>query len=280
LAPAPSPGSGGFGGGCFESWNCGAWSACDNGVQTRRCNDLKGCGTTLLKPHETLSCAECVENWACTDWGACSADGKRIRFCTDQSRCGTEELKPVESESCAAPEIVLPPAGAAIAAKSAPNTRFAAPAILLVILLISVAILSRSEYHGRLQRIVLNVLHVLLALTVVFFAAMMFLERKITGLAAITARTGTITGIGIAIAAIAAIALFILLRHHKASKLWHQHHRNIGGHEPAKPQEHQPHHAAHAPQHPDAHKQHPHGPPLPGQHHPQHGKHGGGHGGQ
>ena len=36
--------SGGGGGGCSTNWKCSPWSACENGLTTRTCNDLKHCG--------------------------------------------------------------------------------------------------------------------------------------------------------------------------------------------------------------------------------------------
>jgi len=41
---------------CVESWSCDAWSACENGQQTRTCFDAKNCGTTALKPAESQAC--------------------------------------------------------------------------------------------------------------------------------------------------------------------------------------------------------------------------------
>jgi hypothetical protein len=41
---------------CFESWTCDSWSACINTKQTRSCSDLRGCGTTKLKPLEEQDC--------------------------------------------------------------------------------------------------------------------------------------------------------------------------------------------------------------------------------
>ncbi|MBI5404685.1 MAG: hypothetical protein HY976_00495, partial [Candidatus Kerfeldbacteria bacterium] len=43
---------------CSESWSCGEWSACLNGIQTRTCLDANICGTTASRPAITQSCAE------------------------------------------------------------------------------------------------------------------------------------------------------------------------------------------------------------------------------
>ncbi len=70
-APAAQIGGGGGGGGatrvipggvnytepeCFESWSCGFWSQCVDGIKTRLCYDLNNCGTENLKPSESASC--------------------------------------------------------------------------------------------------------------------------------------------------------------------------------------------------------------------------------
>lgn len=42
--------------GCTESWACSVFGTCSNGIQTRICNDLNNCGTTLNKPTEEQIC--------------------------------------------------------------------------------------------------------------------------------------------------------------------------------------------------------------------------------
>jgi hypothetical protein len=41
---------------CVEEWECGEWSKCVRGKQTRRCKDTSRCRTTKLKPEETREC--------------------------------------------------------------------------------------------------------------------------------------------------------------------------------------------------------------------------------
>jgi len=41
---------------CVETWTCTDWSACQNGVETRICNDVNNCGTTDKKPILSQSC--------------------------------------------------------------------------------------------------------------------------------------------------------------------------------------------------------------------------------
>lgn len=44
--------------GCTESWSCSSWSACQAGnIQTRTCTDANSCGSTVLRPAQTQSCA-------------------------------------------------------------------------------------------------------------------------------------------------------------------------------------------------------------------------------
>ncbi len=41
---------------CIESWQCGEWSSCLNGVQTRSCVDNNNCGTFTTEPVENKVC--------------------------------------------------------------------------------------------------------------------------------------------------------------------------------------------------------------------------------
>ena len=41
---------------CTENWNCGDWSSCVDGEQTRTCTDSNSCGTTEGKLDEQQSC--------------------------------------------------------------------------------------------------------------------------------------------------------------------------------------------------------------------------------
>ncbi len=77
---------------CTENWNCGEWSECLGGEQTRICTDLNNCGTTKNKPETLYSCGViiCNENWVC-DWTICS-EGDDYSYpinCYDTNNCGT-----------------------------------------------------------------------------------------------------------------------------------------------------------------------------------------------
>lgn len=70
---SPNNGGGGGGGGygdgssgssgsarvseCVELWQCGDWSECIDGKQTRTCYDISKCSTTALKPNTEKTCA-------------------------------------------------------------------------------------------------------------------------------------------------------------------------------------------------------------------------------
>ncbi|MFH1501314.1 MAG: hypothetical protein ABIE22_05220 [archaeon] len=62
--------SGGGGGGsssssnkkCVELWQCGAWTECVNGKQTRECSDSNNCGTVALRPGESRDCEGGIVN--------------------------------------------------------------------------------------------------------------------------------------------------------------------------------------------------------------------------
>lgn len=41
---------------CQERWSCSEWSKCQDGLQTRTCNDLNKCGTEEDKPLESQPC--------------------------------------------------------------------------------------------------------------------------------------------------------------------------------------------------------------------------------
>lgn len=47
--------------GCIEKWSCTEWSACENGVQTRTCNDKNNCGSDLYRPFESQPCGIPIE---------------------------------------------------------------------------------------------------------------------------------------------------------------------------------------------------------------------------
>ncbi|MGB9743566.1 MAG: hypothetical protein ACPLW9_02550 [Minisyncoccales bacterium] len=53
--PPPPPGGGGIVA-CVSNWQCSAWSACVNDLQTRTCLDLANCPTPTNKPAESVAC--------------------------------------------------------------------------------------------------------------------------------------------------------------------------------------------------------------------------------
>lgn len=43
--------------GCQERWTCSDWGACENGIQTRVCEDINNCGTNSGEPFSSQPCA-------------------------------------------------------------------------------------------------------------------------------------------------------------------------------------------------------------------------------
>ena len=86
---------------CTEDWQCGSWSSCFNGQQTRICSDSNLCGTNVSKPTEVQSC--CSPNCGdSSDWSSCF-NGQQTRTCSDSNLCGTSVSKPTEVQSCCSP---------------------------------------------------------------------------------------------------------------------------------------------------------------------------------
>ena len=73
--------------GCTPSWSCGSWSACSiTGTQTRTCNDLNNCETTLNKPAESQTCTQPTQPICtpgnCNNNKYCNADGLSETDCS------------------------------------------------------------------------------------------------------------------------------------------------------------------------------------------------------
>jgi len=49
--------SGGGSSSCIENWKCGEWGECEDGEQTRTCEDLKKCRTEKIKPALERACS-------------------------------------------------------------------------------------------------------------------------------------------------------------------------------------------------------------------------------
>lgn len=83
---------------CIENWDCSAWGPCISGIQTRTCNDLHNCGTTLIKPPLLRACT-CTPSWQTGSWSTCTS-GTQTRTVTDSNNCGTTEGKPATTQTC------------------------------------------------------------------------------------------------------------------------------------------------------------------------------------
>ncbi len=81
---------------CTENWNCSDWSECINEINTRTCNDLNNCGTTLTKPILTKTCDS--GEIECTKDEDCWWDSMTPPYCKENQVCfgGT-------SDSCVNP---------------------------------------------------------------------------------------------------------------------------------------------------------------------------------
>lgn len=90
---------------CIENWNCGEFSSCLNNRQTRDCNDLNKCGTTISKPSLTQECnieppiTPCEESWTYSSWSECK-NGQQTRTATDENSCGTTIKRESLSRNC------------------------------------------------------------------------------------------------------------------------------------------------------------------------------------
>ncbi len=193
-----SGGGGGAGsGGCADSWTCTSWSACTNGNRTRSCTSSNFLCTDFTKPATVESCtAACTENWVCGDWSTCT-NGVETRFCTDNSKCSTTALKPAEVRDCVLPgpscndgiqnqdETGIDCGGfncrpctsditgriIEIESQRAPSPLLATLTIVMLLALIAVASLSRTQLSKK-AKILLEGMHVLLILSLVILVAM------------------------------------------------------------------------------------------------------------
>jgi len=80
---------------CIPDWDCGNWSSCVGGNQTRICRDLNNCEE---KKTEVGGCG-CRPDWNCTAWGDCIGN-QQIRICRDKNSCQNESNKPAETQPC------------------------------------------------------------------------------------------------------------------------------------------------------------------------------------
>lgn len=91
---------------CFnDSFDCGAWSSCVGGMQTRTCNStrcLYGLSTQSQSCTTGGGGGGCTDSWICSEWGSCSG-GMQTRTCTYTGNCATQGGKPAETQNCVSP---------------------------------------------------------------------------------------------------------------------------------------------------------------------------------
>ncbi len=85
---------------CLEDWNCGDWTTCEGGSQSRVCEDLNDCNTEKDKPEEVQDC-ELILN--CSEKGGVLCIGTEIcnGTITNSSNgdCCLGECKEIELET-------------------------------------------------------------------------------------------------------------------------------------------------------------------------------------
>lgn len=89
---------------CTESWSCGSWSACSNGIQVRACTDANNCGTTSNKPSTSQSCSGGTPTCTAADYQysltPCT-NGQQTKVWTQVGNCQGGYQKPAnEVVSC------------------------------------------------------------------------------------------------------------------------------------------------------------------------------------
>ena len=88
---------------CTENWNCGPWTTCLVGTQSRVCSDINNCGTLLFQPIDTQNCtvptctqdSDCLSSNPCSS-GSCSNNVCVYRdttnFCDDNNLCTIDDV--------------------------------------------------------------------------------------------------------------------------------------------------------------------------------------------
>lgn len=105
---------------CTPNIQCGSWSLCSGGVQTRTCTDINKCNVVEDTYTESQGCldtstpvkepsqsqTECVPSYKCdNEWSDCIESGIRIKRCIDENKCGKDYIaegygKSLIDESC------------------------------------------------------------------------------------------------------------------------------------------------------------------------------------
>ena len=93
---------------CSSNWNCSDWNTCTEQKQSRTCNDLNKCNSSLINKTEEQSCGTAANNvpsqkkttpknvtaalgcpyyWDCSTWSECSTVGTQTRTCLRTDDC-------------------------------------------------------------------------------------------------------------------------------------------------------------------------------------------------
>ncbi|HLD72762.1 MAG TPA: hypothetical protein VJA23_04195 [Candidatus Nanoarchaeia archaeon] len=144
---------------CSSNWNCSDWNTCTEQKQSRTCNDLNKCNSSLINKTEEQSCGTAANNvpsqkkttpknvtaalgcpyyWDCSTWSECSTVGTQTRTCLRTDDCDQKLKdkkvpsiialpKPNEKKVCSAVETTTPLSSAPQPQKFTPPTPPAAP---------------------------------------------------------------------------------------------------------------------------------------------------------
>ncbi|MCD4739678.1 hypothetical protein K8R43_00645 [archaeon] len=96
---------------CVEEWECGSWSPCVEGFQSRTCEDVTECGTEYDKPSEQQECSlqACSSDLDCDDGDSCTEDvcsggtmctNSRITQCKSGDNCCPSGCNSIIDSDC------------------------------------------------------------------------------------------------------------------------------------------------------------------------------------
>jgi hypothetical protein len=94
VTPPPPPPPGNTT--CQQNWDCGLWTTCASGQQSRICTDLSTCPNVTKSRNETQTCSSgCTADWECGEWtpADCSEGEEQTQECNDANGCEAAETR-------------------------------------------------------------------------------------------------------------------------------------------------------------------------------------------
>lgn len=92
---------------CIPNWECGEWSFCTDGKQTRECQEVNECNIECQGELSCITqreCEECTPEWQCTEWSECTSSADlQTRSCRVTNDCEVPCLdnpECVEEQQC------------------------------------------------------------------------------------------------------------------------------------------------------------------------------------